>query len=119
MSVRDIEGHVSDLYGVEIKRDTISRVTDAVLEDVAAWRTRPLEAVYSDRVLGLPDGQGPRGPLCALARLLPGDRCHRRRRPRGPRHLVAETEGAKFWLAVLNDLDHRGVQDILVCCVDG
>lgn len=46
MSVRDIESHLSDLYGVEIKRDTISRVTDAVLEDVAAWRTRPLNAVY-------------------------------------------------------------------------
>ena len=46
MSVRDIEEHLSDLYGVEIKRDTISRVTDAVLEDVAAWRTRPLDAVY-------------------------------------------------------------------------
>jgi putative transposase len=46
MSVRDIETHLSDLYGVEIKRDTISQVTDAVLEDVAAWRTRPLDAVY-------------------------------------------------------------------------
>jgi putative transposase len=46
MSVRDIEEHLGDLLGVEIKRDTISRVTDAVLEAVAAWRTRPLEAVY-------------------------------------------------------------------------
>jgi putative transposase len=46
VSVRDIETHLSDLDGVEIKRDAISRVTDAVLEDVEAWRTRPLEAVY-------------------------------------------------------------------------
>jgi putative transposase len=46
MSVRDIEEHLDDLYGVEIKRDTISRVTDAVLADVEAWRTRPLDAVY-------------------------------------------------------------------------
>jgi putative transposase len=46
MSVRDIEAHLTDLYGVQIKRDTISRVTDAVLADVEAWRTRPLEAVY-------------------------------------------------------------------------
>ena len=45
MSVRDIEAHLRDLYGVEIKRDTISNVTDAVLADVEAWRTRPLEAV--------------------------------------------------------------------------
>ena len=46
MSVRDISAHLSELYGTEIGRDTISRVTDAVLEDVAAWRTRPLDAVF-------------------------------------------------------------------------
>src|SRR3954470_19229263 len=46
MTVRDIEAHLRDLYGVQIGRDTISTVTDAVLEDVAAWRSRPLDAVY-------------------------------------------------------------------------
>src|SRR3954447_15889713 len=46
MTVRDISAHVAELYGVAIGRDTISRVTDAVLEDIAAWRTRPLDAVY-------------------------------------------------------------------------
>ena len=46
MTVRDISAHLSELYGVQIGRDTISRVTDAVLDDVAAWRTRPLDAVY-------------------------------------------------------------------------
>jgi putative transposase len=46
LSVRDIAAHVSDLYGVDVGRDTISRVTAAVLEDVQAWRTRPLERVY-------------------------------------------------------------------------
>ena len=46
MSVRDIAQQLSDLYGTEIGRDTISRVTDAVLDDIAAWRTRPLDAVY-------------------------------------------------------------------------
>jgi putative transposase len=46
MSVRDIAQHLTDLYGTEIGRDTVSRVTDAVIEDVEAWRTRPLEAVY-------------------------------------------------------------------------
>jgi putative transposase len=50
MSVRDIAAHLSGLYGVEIGRDTISRVTDAVLEDVAAWRSRPLEAVYPSSI---------------------------------------------------------------------
>ena len=46
MSVRDIARHLTELYGTEIGRDTISRVTDAVLEDIAAWRTRPLAALY-------------------------------------------------------------------------
>ena len=46
MTVRDISAHLSELYGVTVGRDTISRVTDAVLEDVQAWRTRPLDPVY-------------------------------------------------------------------------
>src|SRR5205085_6947300 len=46
MTVRDISAHLSELYGTEIGRDTVSRITDAVLEDVQAWRTRPLESVY-------------------------------------------------------------------------
>src|SRR3954470_17641504 len=46
MTVRDIESHLQGLYGVQVGRDTISRVTDAVLEDLVAWRTRPLETVY-------------------------------------------------------------------------
>ena len=64
-----------------------------MLEDVAAWRTRPLEARLPDRLLRRADGQGPRGPLGAAPRLLPGDRRHRRRRPRGARDLVAGDRG--------------------------
>ena len=93
MTVRDIARHLSELYGTEIGRDTISRVTDAVLEDVAAWRTRPLAARLPDRLLRLPDGPRPRGPLGQLARLLSGHRRHGRRRPRGARDLVAGDRG--------------------------
>jgi putative transposase len=119
MSVRDIEQHLGDLYGVEIKRDTISRVTDAVLEDVAAWRTRPLEAVYPIAyfdclMVKVREDRSVRARACYLAIGVTVD---------GDREVLGiwwqETEGAKFWLAVLNDLAHRGVQDILVCCVDG
>jgi putative transposase len=119
MSVRDIEEHLSDLYGVEIKRDTISRVTDAVLEDVAAWRTRPLEAVYPIAyfdclMVKVREDRSVRTRACYLAIGVTVD---------GDREVLGiwwqETEGAKFWLAVLNDLHHRGVADILVCCVDG
>lgn len=119
MSVRDIEAHLTDLYGVEIKRDTISRVTDAVLEDVAAWRTRPLDAVYPivwfDALnVKVREDRSVRTRACYLAIGATID---------GEREVLGiwwqETEGAKFWLAVLNDLHHRGVADVLVACVDG
>jgi putative transposase len=119
MSVRDIEEHLADLYGVEIKRDTISRVTDAVLEDVAAWRTRPLDAVYAIAyfdclMVKVREDRSVRTRACYLAIGVTSD---------GDREVLGiwwqESEGAKFWLAVLNDLEHRGVGDILVCCVDG
>jgi putative transposase len=119
MSVRDIEEHLSDLYGVEIKRDTISRVTDAVLEDVAAWRTRPLDAVYpiayfDALMVKVREDRSVRTRACYLAIGVTVE---------GDREVLGiwwqDTEGAKFWLAVLNDLHHRGVQDVLVACVDG
>ena len=119
MSVRDIEDHLQGLYGVEIKRDTISRVTDAVLEDVAAWRTRPLDAVYAIAyfdclMVKVREDRSVRTRACYLAIGVTID---------GDREVLGiwwqETEGSKFWLAVLNDLAHRGVGDILVCCVDG
>jgi putative transposase len=119
MSVRDIETHLSDLYGVQIKRDTISRVTDAILEDVEAWRTRPLERVYPIAyfdclMVKVREDRSVRTRACYLAIGVTVE---------GEREVLGiwwqETEGAKFWLAVLNDLHHRGVEDVLVACVDG
>jgi putative transposase len=119
MSVRDIEAHLTELYGVEIKRDTISRVTDAVLADVEAWRTRPLERVYPivwfDALhVKVREDRSVRTRACYLAIGATVE---------GEREVLGiwwqETEGAKFWLAVLNDLHHRGVEDVLVACVDG
>jgi putative transposase len=119
MSVRDIAQHLSDLYGTEIGRDTISRVTDAVLEDVAAWRTRPLEVVYpivyfDCLMVKVREDRSVRSRACYLAVGVSVE---------GERDVLGiwwqETEGAKFWLAVLNDLRQRSVQDVLICCVDG
>ena len=119
MAVRDIEGHLKRPLRHAIGRDTISRVTDAVLADVQAWRTRPLERVY------------PIAYFDALMVKVREDRCVRNRAcylaigvsVEGEREVLGiwwqESEGAKFWLAVLNDLHHRGVEDVLVCCVDG
>jgi putative transposase len=119
MTVRDISAHLSDLYATEIGRDTISRVTDAVLEDIAAWRTRPLETIYAvvyfdALMVKVREDRSVRNRACYLAIgvTLEGDR-----------EVLGiwwqETEGAKFWLAVMNDLHQRGTQDVLIACVDG
>ncbi len=120
MSVRDIESHLQRLYGTTaLGRDTISRVTDAVLADVQAWRTRPLERVYpivylDALMVKVREDRSVRTRACYLAIGVTVD---------GEREVLGlwwqETEGAKFWLAVLNDLHHRGVEDVLVACVDG
>jgi putative transposase len=119
MSVRDIAAHLQELYGVAIERDTISRVTDAVLEDVAAWRSRPLERVYPivyfDAMhVKVREDRSVKTRACYLA---VGVTCE------GDREALGiwwqDTEGAKFWLAVLNDLHRRGVADVLIACVDG
>jgi len=119
MSVRDISAHLSELYATEIGRDTISRVTDAVLEDVAAWRSRPLDAVYpivyfDAMFVKVREDRSVRARACYIAL---GVTCD------GDREVLGlwwqETEGSKFWLAVLNDLKRRGVADVLIACVDG
>jgi putative transposase len=119
MTVRDISAHLSELYGTEIGRDTISRITDAVLEDVAAWRTRPLDAVYPivyfDAIMvKVREDRAVQTRACYLALGVTVE---------GDREILGiwwqQTEGAKFWLAVLNDLHRRGVADVLIACVDG
>jgi len=119
MSVRDISRHLSELYGTEIGRDTISRVTDAVLEDIALWRTRPLAAVYpivyfDCLMVRVREDRSVSSRACYLAigQTVEGDR-----------EVLGlwwqESEGAKFWLAVLTDLHRRGVADVLIAGIDG
>ena len=119
MTVRDISSHLSELYGTEIGRDTVSRITDAVLEDVAAWRSRPLDPVYAivyldAMMVKVREDRSVQNRACYTA---VGVNCD------GDREVLGiwwqDTEGAKFWLSVLNDLRRRGVQDVLICCVDG
>ena len=119
MSTRDISAHLEEIYGVEVGRDLISKVTDAVMDDARAWQTRPLDDVYpvvflDALVLKIRDGgtvQRKAGYL-ALGINLDGDR-----------EVLGlwfqDTEGAKFWMQVLSELKHRGVADILIACVDG
>jgi putative transposase len=119
LSTRDIEAHLAEIYGVKVGRDLISKVTDAVMDDVRAWAQRPLEDVYpvillDCMVLKIREGGSVQRRACYLAQGITID---------GDRDVLGmwfqETEGAKFWMQVLNELKHRGVQDILICCVDG
>ena len=119
MTVRDIEAHLRGLYGVEIGRDTISRVTDRVLEEIADWRARPLEAIYpivyfDALMVKMTEDRSVKTRACYLAVGVTLE---------GEREILGlwwqDKEGAKFWLAVLNDLHQRGVGDILIACVDG
>jgi putative transposase len=119
LSVRDIRGHLQEIYGVEVSIDLISRVTDGVMDDVREWAKRPLEDIYpivflDCMVIKVGDGGTVqrRALYLALGVTLDGDR-----------DVLGmwfqETEGAKFWMQVLSDLKQRGVRDILIACVDG
>jgi putative transposase len=119
LSTRDIEAHLAEIYGVKVGRDLISRVTDAVMDDVRAWAQRPLDDVYpvvflDALVLKIREGGTVqrRALYLALGVAIDGDR-----------DVLGmwfqETEGAKFWMQVLTDLKQRGVSDILIACVDG
>src|SRR4051794_1913508 len=119
MSTREIQGHLREIYGIDISPDLVSAVTDAVLDEITEWQNRPLEALY---------------PLVFLdaIRIKVRDEGTVRNKAvyvaLGVRHdgtkdvlglWIEQTEGAKFWLRVMNELKDRGVQDILIAVVDG
>jgi putative transposase len=119
LSTRDISAHLHEIYGVEVSPDLISRVTDAVMDDVRDWCKRPLEDIYpivflDCMVLKIRDGGAVQRKALYLALGVTLD---------GDRDVLGmwfqDTEGAKFWMQVLNELKHRGVRDILIACVDG
>src|SRR6202163_1719388 len=119
LTTREIAAHVGELYGVEISPDLVSAVTDAVLEEAAAWQSRGLEATYAIvffdalRVKIRNEGMvNNRAVYLAI-----GVRCSGHKEILGL--WIEQTEGAKFWLRVMNELRNRGTQDILIAVVDG
>jgi len=119
MSTREIVGHLHDLYGIDVSPDLISTVTDAVLDEVAAWQQRPLDPVYplvffdALRVKIRDEGM-----VCNKAiHIALGVRADGRKEVLGL--WLEQNEGAKFWLRVMNELKRRGVDDILLAVVDG
>lgn len=119
MTVREIQGHLAELYGAQVSPDLISRVTDGVLEEVREWQSRPLDAVYpvvffdALRVKIRDEGLVKnKAVYVALAYNADGEK--------DVLGLwIEQTEGAKFWLRVINELKARGVNDILIAVVDG
>jgi putative transposase len=119
MSTREITGHLRELYGIEVSPDLISAVTDAVLEEVAAWQARPLETAYplvffdALRVKVRDEGLV-RNKAVHIALGVRAD---------GSKEILGlwleQNEGAKFWLRVMTELKSRGVEDILIAVVDG
>ena len=119
MSTRDIQAHLHEIYGVDVSPDLISRVTDAVVEELTEWQGRGLEAVYPvvyiDALVLKVRDQGKvenKAVHIAVGVTLDGER--------DVLGLWLErTEGAKFWASVLSDLKQRGVEDVLILCADG
>jgi putative transposase len=119
MTVREIQGHLVEMYGTEVSPSLISSITDAVLDDVKAWQSRPLDALYPIVYLDCihvkvrdNGAVGIKAVYLALGIKLDGEK-----------ELmgiwIAQTEGAKFWLQVVTELKNRGVSDIFIACVDG
>ena len=127
MSVRDILHHLEQVYGTQLSHETVSRITDAVLEEVRAWQSRPLDpvcaVVFLDAiVVKVRDNQVVQNKPACIAIGIDAD---------GEKHVLgiwlARTapeaatagEGARFWSSVMTDLRNRGVRDILIACCDG
>ncbi len=121
LSTRDIRAHLEDVYGLKVSPDLISRVTDAVLDEVREWQSRALERMYPIVIFDAlrvkirdADSRMVKNKAVYVALGVSRD---------GVREVlglwIAENEGAKFWLSVMTDLKNRGVQDILIAVVDG
>jgi putative transposase len=119
MTVREIRGHLEELYGIDVSPDLVSAVTDAVLEEVAEWQNRPLDACYPlvffDAIrVKIRDEGFVRNKAVYIALGI---------QPDGSKKIlglwIEQTEGAKFWLRVMNELKARGIGDILIAVTDG
>ena len=119
MTVREIQGFLAEQYGAEVSPEFISSVTDAVMAEVTAWQSRPLEPMYpvvffdALRVKIREDAVVRNKAIYLALGVLPD----------GTRDIlglwIEGTEGAKFWMKVFNDLKTRGVADILIAVTDG
>ena len=119
MSYKDISSHLQDIYGIEVSTGTLSAVTDKIIHTVKEWQARPLESIYPIVWLDAihykirEDGK----VLSRAVYTILGVNLEGRKEVLGL--YISENEGANFWLQVLTDLSNRGVNDILIACIDG
>jgi putative transposase len=119
MTNRDIQKHLKEMYLVDVSAELISKVTDSIMDDVREWRSRPLDKVYpivffdALVVKGRTEGRvANKSVYMAMGINMDGEK--------DVLGLwLAETEGAKFWLGIITELKNRGVDDILIACIDG
>lgn len=119
MTTSDIESHIQDIYGLECSDSTISRITDKILPLVREWQSRPLEEIYAvvfmDAIHFHVRSEGQivkKAVYIAIGINMDGNK-------EVLGMWIGENESAKFWLSVMNSLKNRGLQDILIACVDG
>lgn len=118
MSLRDISGHIKEMYDTDISHTVLSQITDRIIPQVKAWQNRPLESVYCIVWLDAmhykvrEDGKVVHKALYNILGINPAGR----KEVLGM--YISESEGANFWLQVLTDLHNRGLKDILIACID-
>ena len=119
MTVRDIQAHLKEIYGVDVSPDLISTVTDAIMDEVRAWQARPLDSVYPilylDALMVKVKDQGRVSNKAIYLAI--GINCSGLKEVLGM--WASETEGAKFWLSIITELKNRGLKDMFIACVDG
>jgi putative transposase len=119
MTTREIGGHLEEIYGVEVSPGLVSAATDAVIEEVRTWQTRPLDVVYPilylDALIVKVKENG--RVINKAVYLVIGVNLQGLKEVLGI--WIAETEGAKFWLSIVTELQARGVEDVFIACVDG
>lgn len=119
MTTRDIQKHLHEIYNVEISPELISTVTDAIMDDVREWRTRPIDSIYPvvffDAIVvkGRTEGRVcNKSVYTAIGINMEGNK-------EVLGLWIADTEGAKFWMNIITELKNRGLEDILIACIDG
>jgi putative transposase len=119
MTIREIQGHLEEIYSTKVSAELISKVTDGVLEEIAVWQNRPLDSVYPILYLDCIHVKGRDNHVIINKAVYLAIAVNMEGRKELLGIWVGKNEGAKFWMQVVTELKNRGVEQIYVACVDG